>query len=144
MEAHGDKEILKMISLAYRKMQIYLTMQTEPLGLSSGLAPFVMITCENGEMPQNRFCELLDISKSTAAKTLARLEEMGYVRREENQQDGRSVIVYPTEKARAVYPYLREIGTAWVRKMTEGLTEQEQAVFFRTMSKISRNISDYF
>lgn len=144
MDQNNDKEILKMISLAYRKMQIYLTEQTEPLGLSSGLTPFVMITCENGEMPQNRFCTLLDISKGTAAKTLARLEELGYVRREENLLDGRSVMVYPTEKAREVYPYLRQIGSAWVGKMMEGLSPQEQADFFRTLSKISKNISDYF
>ena len=139
---HGD--MLKMISLIYRKMQIHITCSGRRYGLSSGMVPFVMLTCENGEMPQNRFCTLLDISKGTAARTLAKLEEQGYVRREENAADGRSVMVYPTEKARAVYPRLTEAGDAWVERMTQGMSEAEKTAFLELLRRVSGNISAWF
>ncbi len=139
---HGD--MLKMISLIYRKMQIHITRSGRRYGLSSGMVPFVMLTCENGEMPQNRFCTLLDISKGTAARTLAKLEEQGYVRREENEADGRSVVVYPTEKARAVYPRLKEAGDAWVGRMTQGMSAEEKAAFLELLRRVSGNISVWF
>lgn len=139
---HGD--MLKMISLIYRKMQIHISQTGQRCDLSSGMVPFVMLTCENGEMPQNRFCTLLDISKGTAARTLAKLEEQGYVRREENAADGRSVMVYPTEKARRVYPKLKEAGDAWVNRMTQGMSEEEKTALLELLRRVSGNISAWF
>ena len=139
-----DGDMLKYISLIYRKTQIYLNGETRELELSSGLAPFIMITCENGKMPQNRFCELLDISKGTVAKMLAKLEEQGYVGRTGSAEDGRSVDVYPTEKALAVYPRLVEIGQVWTGELTAGMTELEKEIFFQLVRKSAGNISRYF
>lgn len=144
MSNHSDADLLKMISLVYRKMQIYLNDQTASLGLSCGQVSFIMMTCENGKMTQARFGELLDISKGTVAKTLAKLEEQGYVVRRENEKDGRLMDVYPTEKARAIYPQLVQIGQTWVEKMTTGMTEIESMVLRQTFQKISKNISHYF
>lgn len=139
---HGD--MLKMISLIYRKMQIHTNRSAARHGLSCGMVPFLILTCEYGEMPQSRFCAHLDISKGTAARTLAKLEELGYVRREENAADGRSVMVYPTEKARAVYPELTAAGDAWVERLTAGMTAEEKTAFLELLRRASGNISTHF
>lgn len=143
MEQYREADILKIISVIYRKMQIYINVQTRNMGLSSGLTPFIMLTCENGEMTQNKFCELLDISKGTVAKTLARLEEQGYVVRVENAEDGRFINVHPTEKAKDIYPQLVHTGDAWVKKMMQGMEEEERMQFLRSLGKIAKNVSDY-
>lgn len=144
MDNYPEQNILKMISLIYRKMQIYLGNQTAELGISSGTLPFIMITCENGGINQNRFCEILDMSKGTVAKNLAKLEELGFVIRTENPDDARCTIVYPTEKAMEVYPSLLDAGEAWIRQMTKDMTEIERMVLIESLRKVSKNISDYF
>lgn len=144
MNEFSEKDILKMISLIYRKMQIYLDRQTADLGISSGTLPFIMITCEHGGINQNRFCEILDISKGTVAKSLAKLEEQGFVSRSESSEDGRCIIVQPTEKALEIYPKLLEADAAWIKQMTKDMTEIERMVFAQTLKKVSKNISDYF
>lgn len=144
MDNYPEQNILKMISLIYRKMQIYLGNQTAELGISSGTLPFIMITCENGGINQNRFCEILDMSKGTVAKNLAKLEELGFVTRTENPDDARCTIVYPTEKAMEVYPSLLDAGEAWIRQMTKDMTEIERMVLIESLRKVSKNISDYF
>lgn len=144
LDNYQETNILKMISLIYRKMQIYMGSKTADFGITSGTLPFIMIICENGHMAQNRFCEILDISKGTVAKSLAKLEEQGYVTREENLEDGRCINVYPTKKALDIYPYLVEIGEEWIEYITKGMTEIERMVFVESLKKVSGNISDYF
>lgn len=73
--------------------------------------PFLLIACETGGVPQNRFCALLDMDKSTVAKTLSRLEAQGYVRRRAVSGDGRAFDVLPTDRARDVYPFLQKSAT---------------------------------
>ena len=63
-------EMLKMISQIYRRTQIYMNERMKDMDLSGALTPFVMIACENGMMTQNKFCELMDMSKGTVAKTM--------------------------------------------------------------------------
>lgn len=144
MDNYQETNILKMISLIYRKMQIYMGNKTADYGITSGTLPFIMITCENGCMTQNRFCEILDISKGTVAKSLAKLEELGYVTREESLEDARCINVYPTEKAMEIYPYLVQIGEDWISYITKDMTEIEKMVFIESLKKVSGNISNYF
>lgn len=144
MEKSQEVNLLKIISLIYRKMQIYLDGKMSELEISCGALPFIMITCENGGINQNRFCEILDISKGTVAKNLAKLEEQGFVTRRESPDDARCTIVYPTEKAMEIYPSLVEAGESWIELMTKDMTEIERMVFAETLRKASKNISDYF
>ena len=144
MDSFYKGDILKMISLIYRKMQIHTNRAGAAYGLSCGMIPFIMLICENREIPQHRFCMLLDISKGTVTKMLAKLEEQGYVRRKESVADGRVMMVYPTEKAMDIYPKLVEAGDAWVHQMTKGMTEAEQVVLAEALRKVSGNISAFF
>ncbi|WP_419023258.1 MarR family winged helix-turn-helix transcriptional regulator [Emergencia sp.] len=137
-------ETLKMISQIYRRTQIYMNERMKDMELSGALAPFVMITYENGKMVQNKFCELMDMSKGTVAKTMNKLEEHGYVTRCGNVEDGRSIDVYPTDRAEEVYPYLVQAGEDWVEIMTEGMTEIERNIFLELLKKVSGNISRHF
>lgn len=143
MESSRD-DVMKMISLIYRKTQIYLNERTKELGLSGAVAAFIIITCEHGRMSQYQFCEMMGMSKGTVAKTLSKLEKQGYVTRVENKEDMRFMDVYPTEKALEVYPVLRGIGNGWVGQMTDAMTQTEQAEFFEALKKVSDNICEYF
>ena len=77
MNQSCQSEVIKMVSTLQRKTQMYLNEQTRHLGLTGSQAPFILITCENGEMIQNKFCELLEMDKSTVAKMLSKLEAEG-------------------------------------------------------------------
>lgn len=143
MESSRD-DVMKMLSLIYRKTQIYLNERTKELGLSGAVAAFIMITCEHGRVGQYQFCEMMGMSKGNVAKTLAKLEEQGYVIRVENKDDLRFMDVYPTKKAMEVYPLLRGIGNEWVEQMTDSMTGTEQTFFFEALKKVSDNICMYF
>lgn len=144
MESSEETNILKMISIIYRKTQMYLSNNLSAYGLTSGLATFLMITCEHGIMVQNQFCDLLDMSKGTVAKSLAKLEALGYVHRSDNNTDGRSVDVCPTQKALDLYPMLRNIGDHWTKQLSKGLTANEQTALFQLLEQSTHNACSYF
>lgn len=139
-----ETDILKMISIIYRKTQMYLNEQMAVFNLSGGLAPFLMTICENRRMVQNQIGEMLDISKGTVAKSLAKLEELKYIVRTTNGSDNRIFVVEPTPKALEIYPKLRQLGITWTQQISAGLTAEQQVQLFHLLDKSSRNACAYF
>ena len=134
------QKLLKCISTLHRKTQIFLSEKLKDWEITGSQAPFLIITCENGPTPQNRYCELLDMSRGTVAKMLARLEEDGYVERRENPDDARVVDVFPTEKARAVYARLCENGRRCIERVTAGMSEIERMAVEKLLQQACTNI----
>lgn len=140
MEAFLQDELIKDISKIHRKTKIYLNEKCKPLAISSGQIAFIMIACEKGSLPQNQFCTLLDMDKSTVAKMIQKLEKENLVYRLANENDSRSILVSPTPRAQAIYPVLRQIGSQWVAEITGDLSAVEKAVFYAILEKINQNI----
>ena len=143
MQEIDQQELLKCISILQRKTQIFLNSYSDELGITSSQAPFLISLCECAGMTQNRLCEVLDMSRGTVAKMLAKLEEEGYVRRCGNPDDARVVNVYPTDRARALYSLLCRNGEVCVEKMTAGMSEVERMAFYELMRKACRNMSEH-
>lgn len=140
---YHSSDRLKYVSMLHRKTQIFLNERTKALGVSGAKVPFIFIACEFGKLSQYEFCSMLDISKGTVAKMLAGLEKEGYITRSVSPLDGRSMDVFPTQKAMMLYPKLVEIGMQCQEKMTEGLTPEEQETFFRLLKKTAFTISRF-
>lgn len=143
MSGDPQPNLLKLISLVHRKTQMYLNGRVEPLGLTSGQVPFLLIACETGGAAQNQFCALLDMDKSTVAKTLSRLEAQGYVRRRPSRRRAR--VRRPPHRPRPrrlpLSPKNRRRldGRARLR-----LTDIERAIFSQMLLKVARNASRHF
>lgn len=144
MDGLSGGDIFKLVSKLSRKTQMYLNEELKPFGLTSGQMPFLMITCEKESMPQNKFCEILDMDKSTVAKMLAKLEDEGLVVRRPNQNDSRAANVLPTKKAFSLYPALKQIGEKWAGLLSAGLTQVEADIFFELLQKVTKNAVDHF
>lgn len=143
MQEIDQQELLKCISILQRKTQIFLNSFTDQMGITGSQAPFLICVCEGEGMTQNHLCNVLDMSRGTVAKMLAKLEEEGYVERRGNPDDARVVNVYPTERARALYSLLCRNGKACVERMTAGMSEVERMAFYELMRKACRNMSEH-
>ncbi|MDR3766900.1 MAG: MarR family winged helix-turn-helix transcriptional regulator [Butyricicoccus sp.] len=142
MQEIDEQELLKCISILQRKTQIFLNSLLDDLGITGGQAPFLVAVCQRGGMAQNHLCEVMDMSRGTVAKMLAKLEEEGYVKRCCNPDDARAVDVYPTERAQALYSQLCRHGEECVRTMTDGMSDVERMAFYELMRKACRNMTN--
>ena len=74
---------------------------------------------------------------------LSYLEEKGYVTRERDPEDRRSILVYPTDRAYEALPTIREIIRGWNSYITEGFTEEEMEMYMAMTERIAARAAEY-
>ena len=95
------KSLIKAISAIDRYSQTYIGRNVKDYNIGQGQWAFLTQLLFNYDgITQEELSELLNIDKANTARALKKLEEEGYVYREEDPKDGRKKIVYVTAKAR--------------------------------------------
>lgn len=85
---------------------------------------------------QTSMRETLKIDKGAAAKRVASLEHKGYLIRKPNPEDGRSQLLYATEKAEELKNSKAQIETVFYEWLLEELPEEEKAAFCKTLDAL--------
>ena len=125
---------LRSLSILYRKSHIWLSEGCAPCGLTAAQAVVILVVCDHGALTQDEITKRLSLDKSVIAKTVARLEETGFLSRRTTPTDTRTYDIHPTEKARAVYPALQGQVDEGFRRMTARMTDRERAQFQRLLA----------
>lgn len=87
---------------------------------------------------QAQIAELLHADKAAVARRTESLEAKGYLVRRENPADGRSRLLYPTDKAEALKVSKAEIEAAFYEYLTATLSEEERMVFAALLDRLYR------
>ena len=82
--------------------------------------------------------ETLNSDKAAIARRTASLERKGYLRRELNPKDGRSRLLYPTEKAEGLRDAKAEAESAFYDYLMEGLNDAQKEAFFEALDAVYR------
>ena len=133
MENNMDSPF-KSISILYRKSHIWLNNSCAGLALTAAQAVVILVVCDHGALTQDEITKRLSLDKSVVAKTVAKLEETGFLSRRTNPRDKRTYDIHPTQKALEVYPALQgQVEEGFVR-MTARMTGEERAQFQRLLA----------
>lgn len=90
----------------------------------------------NPGVTQTEVRENLKIDRGAAAKRVASLENKGYLIRKPNPYDGRSQLLYATEKAEELKNSKAQIEAIFYEWLLENLPEEEKETFCRTLEKL--------
>lgn len=126
----------KILAIARCNTQ-YRSEKMADFGLKACHTSYLMQICANPGISQDRLAQQIFINKSNVARQAAFLEEEGYIRRQPSQADRRVVELYPTDKALALLPQIRELLTDWERYITEDVTQEEVETVTRVLAKIA-------
>lgn len=91
---------------------------------------------------QSEICKILGTDKGAVARQTANLEAKGYLRREMNPADGRSQLIFPTEKAQQLKNSKAHIEATFYEWLTEALEEEERTEFARLLDIIYRRCKE--
>ncbi|MBO5220714.1 MAG: MarR family transcriptional regulator [Clostridia bacterium] len=94
----------------------------------------IVAVCRHPGFSQDQLAKHLCQDKSQIARYLAYLEEKGYVTRSPGV-DKRVLLVYPTPKAEAIVPTIREIYRDWNEWLIAEFSPEEQALFSSLMAR---------
>ena len=87
---------------------------------------------------QARLTELLHADKAAIARRTRNLEEKGYLTREDDPDDGRSKLLYPTEKAENLKCSKAEIEASFYEYLISTLEPSEAETFASVLDKVYR------
>lgn len=126
----------KSISAIYRRSGMYYAKELAKFGLRSGMMTYIMCICENPGISQERVAKGVMVDKSTVAKAVSQLIDLGMVERTQNPVDSREYILMPTDRAKGVYDHLRRTEDEWFLKMTADMTDVERTLLCTLLEKI--------
>lgn len=102
-------------------------------GIGAGEFDVIHAIRKNPGITQAGICKITGLDKGAVARQTANLEAKGYLTRAENPADGRSKLLYATEKAEALKQSKAEIERTFYAWLTAPLSENEQAEFARIL-----------
>ena len=123
----------KSISILYRKSHIWLNNGCAQYDLTAAQAVIILIVCDFEVLTQDEVNKRLGLDKSVIAKTVTKLEELGFMVRSTNAKDKRTYDIRPTPKAWEVYPAVKEQIDICFQRMTQKMTDDERAEFKRLL-----------
>ncbi len=89
---------------------------------------------------QTELADRCEVERATMGRSLDKLEEKGWVRREADARDRRIRRVYLTGEVRELMVSLREIGAGVRASAMAGIDQEEQDRFVDTLMKIKVNM----
>ena len=101
-----------------------------------GCHTYVLAICRAPGKTQDELAADICTSKSTVARRIDWLLERGYVTREPSKEDKRCLKVYPTDKMLMLLPEIRRITQRWNSIITEGISDDDMAVFDSVLSQM--------
>lgn len=113
------------------------TGRLRPFGINSSQYLFILNLCRDPGITQDKLPERICVNKSNVARTLAQLEKKGLIRRQVNPGDKRTAAVFPTERARELYPRIMEVIATWDDAVTSVLSAQEKENLLEFMQRVA-------
>ena len=102
---------------------------------------FILARSMDTDVFQKDVEEEYSLRPPTATKILKDMEKNGLIRRETVPYDARLKRIVVTDKGLQYQGLIRESLEETERRLTEGITEDDLATFFRVISRMIRNMS---
>ena len=125
-----------------RYARFFKNQRLKALGLANRQAEIILTVKNHPGCSQDELADRLLINKSGITHQLAAMEEEGLVTRTVSPADRRVTLVDLTEKTEELVPKIREINRQWADFLTEGLSEEEQALLGRVLEGIRDRIRE--
>ena len=123
-----DRTERKITKIA-REVSAFTVQTMKAEGVGTAEFDFIHLVRHNPGITQKEVRERLQIDKGAAARRAASLEAKGYLVRRENPEDGRSQLLYATEKAEKLKNSKAHIETVFYDWLLDSLPQEERESF---------------
>jgi DNA-binding MarR family transcriptional regulator len=142
-EDHFDDHLGKWVAVIHLTEMDILDRELFRFGLSRAtFGVFINLYFEDG-VRQDQLIREVKVNKSTITRAVQKLEELGYVTRQQDESDRRVYRVFQTDKARAIREEIMGILWRQSEKMLRGISKKRKTELFESLQVVYKNISDY-
>ena len=129
----------KWISCIYRIGQSFFDQYFDEYGIGFGHYSCLLCLFRKEGITQDAISKFTNTDKATTTRSIAKLIELGYVKRHVDPDDRRAYKVYLTEKGRKIEPEVRQILKKWANLITDGFTPAEAESAYNLVERMASN-----
>ncbi|MGW8115332.1 MarR family winged helix-turn-helix transcriptional regulator [Caproicibacterium sp. NSD3] len=126
----------RQITKIAREVSKFTVRMLKTDGVGTAEYDFIHAVRKNPGITQATLRELLTLDKGAAARRAASLETKGYLIRKPNPEDGRSQLLYATEKADSLKNSKASVEALYYEWLEEALTSEDNAEFCRILNML--------
>jgi DNA-binding MarR family transcriptional regulator len=123
--------VLSPIHQAHRQASLHIDMLLADLSVTAQEGQLLAFVSARDGVPVTAIVRLLGVPKSTVTSLLQRLERAGLTRRQDNPDDARSWLVFPTAKGRRIGATARARVLALEQRIQARISEADLSALAR-------------
>lgn len=123
----------RLITKIAREVSKFTTRMLKLDGIGTAEYDFIHVVRKNPGITQAALREILTLDKGAAARRAANLEAKGYLTRKTNPADGRSQLLYATEKSDLLKNSKASVEALYYEYLQEVLSPDERTEFCRLL-----------
>lgn len=135
--------LIKLINKLYRYTQSYTDEALKKFNLSSGTYPYLLMLSRNAGISQNQISKKLNVDKAMSARAIKRLIDLGYVKKDVDEEDSRAYRLFLTDSAKAIIPEVINEIDNWIDIISMGSNEKEQELAVGYLKKALTNAKKF-
>lgn len=134
------KDILREIGMIARALDSVSNIEFKEYDLTKGQYLYLVRICEQPGIIQEKLAEMIMVDRTTAARSIKKLEMNGFIEKREDQQNKKIKKLFPTEKGENVYPLIKRENDYSNTVALQGFSETEMESIFNLLQKVRKNI----
>ncbi|WP_409291022.1 MarR family winged helix-turn-helix transcriptional regulator [Peribacillus sp. SCS-37] len=134
------KEILREIGMIARALDSISNIEFKEYNLTKGQYLYLVRICENPGIIQEKLAEMIKVDRTTASRSIKKLDANGFVEKRRDARNQKINKLFPTEKGKSVYPFIKRENDHSNRIALDGFTDEEMENLFHSLQKIRSNI----
>ncbi|MGE6259790.1 MarR family winged helix-turn-helix transcriptional regulator [Heyndrickxia sporothermodurans] len=133
-------EILREIGMIARALDSISNIEFKEFDLTKGQYLYLVRICENPGIIQEKLAEMIKVDRTTAARAIKKLEMSGFIEKKEDKHNKKIKKLFPTEKGKNVYPFIKRENDYSNSVALEGFSEREVETIFNFLQRVRKNI----
>lgn len=130
------RSVGRLISILYRKNQIYLNAAMKPLNITTAEQPILMYLYRNDSVTQEEISAYLQVDKALTTRTVQSLLEKGLVTKQKDPKDKRCNKISLTPKGLDMRETMIEKFTGWNKIMLDGMDDSKRELLFELLEEM--------
>lgn len=139
-----EKRLGRLISMLYRKSQVYLSQELKNYDVTSAEYPILIALNQNNGVTQEELSSHLYLDKSAVTRVIQALIEKGFVTKSKDERDLRCNRVYLTEKGRKVQKPIKDSMDNWNDILMMHMEKEKQDIIYELLMRMVENVNEEF
>lgn len=140
----SEFKVLRFVGALYRSINSKADSKYKQFNLQKGQYMFITRVCENPGINFMDLSNMLKVDKTTTTKAVKKLIDIGYLNKQQDENDKREYKLTPTKKALDVYEFIIREESKQFEISFKGFSEEEKKTATELIKRMSENIEEYW